>query len=102
MSIRGIGELEVAKLGGAFRLLESGTIGRTLGLGLDHRDRKITGVEQNIIGALAIAANGLAGDDLDPPIREGLLLGDQMGRILPAGFAQSRRDEYPAGIRFVE
>lgn len=71
------------------------------GLGLDHGNRKIGTVAQNIVRALLLAPARPAADNDDPAIRERPLLVDCMGPIIPTRRLQLRDDKFAAGIGLV-
>src|ERR1035438_8657375 len=97
-AVGGVGEGEAQDGSVLLGLLEA--IGRVfvISFGLDHREREIPGVAEQIIGAFPWAtAGGLAMGD-NAAVREVTLLGDGVWIVIPAGLLEERHDELAACV----
>ena len=100
VAVGGIGELEAQDLGVVLGLLQPLARRLVLGLGLDHGDGEVAGVAQEVVGPLLRAAADLLADDDDAAVGEGLLLGEGVRLVVPAGFDELGQDVLTAGVGF--
>ena len=99
--VGGVGELEAEDAGVVLALLQPVAGQLVLGLGLDHRQRQVPRVAQQVIRPLTRTAVRLAPRKHDTPIGEGVLLGNGVGLRIPARRAQPRDHVRPAGVGLV-
>ena len=69
-------------------------------LRLDHGESEILAVAQQVVGPPATAPPRLAPHEENPPVREGPLLLDGMGCVVPAGSLEPGNDEEAASVSF--
>ena len=68
------------------------------GLRLDDRDGVVGPVAQYVVGALLLPAPRLAADEDDAAVREGALLVDGMGLVIPARLLELGHNELATGV----
>jgi len=94
-------ELEPEHRRVVLRLLEA--VGRQpiVGFGLDHREREVARVAQQVIDTLGWPADEALARRHDAPVSDGALLGDRVRLGLPAGGLEFGDDELSTGVGFV-
>ena len=69
-------------------------------LGLDHRNRKVGPVAQQVVGAFLSSAAGRAADEEDAPVGKSALLVNSVWRGVPAGGLECGHNKCAAGVGF--
>jgi hypothetical protein len=98
-AIGGVGVFEDFRV--AARLLHGIGCGLVAGLGLDHGKRKVSRITQKIVHPLRRLADKTFANGNDALIRDGALLGDGMGFVIPPSRLQVWDDEFSASIGLV-
>ena len=96
--VRAVRELQVEHLRVLLGLLEPVRGKPVLALRLDHRERPVAQIREQVVDALALAAADRAAGDDDPPGREADLLADLI--VGPARAVERRKDVRAAGVCF--
>lgn len=97
-AVRRVGELQAQDLGVLLGLLHTVAREPVVGLGLDHGDREVRAVAQQVVRALLRATPRLATGEEDAAVGEGPLLVDHVGRVVPPRRLEARDNEPPAGV----
>src|SRR4051812_42946300 len=98
MAVGRVGELEPQGLGVLARLLYARFRSQACLLGLDNSQRKVTPVEQDVVGTALLAALHLSTSREDTAVGEGALLANGERRGRPTSLNDLRSDQFPAGI----
>ena len=99
-AIRGIGKLQAENVGIVPGLLQSVAGGFMLRFGFNHGNRKVSGIAQQIIGALLRTAFNSGASDHDTSISEGLLLGEGVRRDVPSSVKELGEHILSTGVSF--